>query len=443
MTASPAPTPTADEVAPFRASLLAFLATAQVSAVAVATATVPEHARSALGWTAGVGTVLLCGAAAVAANAVQSARILGERFKAAARAADALRHDREALAKERSRLTGELNGEYARIAEELRTELERLTAEHIREHDRNTAERVQERIRLVRDHTRERVRLAEENERLAAQSCRAAADRASALSACAKSAGRMQALLTSMLADLREMEERYTDERVLGDLLQFDHRAAQAGRLADSIAVLTGSRSGRRWAQADRHGIRPARRDGHDNAANFSPPTAEVYVYVEEVPSGALMSLEDSGLMMGEVQLRRAKHVVSGDVTDLGRLSVTRLGLAVVGRLAPQARADRLLPPLRTRAARVYWYSSRTSCSAGPPAATARAASPVPLSASDASRTPRGSTPGTGWTNTAYATDYYKSHPGHAIDLIQPGRRERRNLALRPGLLPACRPPPI
>lgn len=28
----------------------------------------------------------------------------------------------------------------------------------------------------------------------------------------------------------------------------------------------------------------------------------------------------------------------------------------------------------------------------------------------------------TGWTNTAHATDYYKSHPDHALDLIQPGR---------------------
>ncbi|MFD3518639.1 hypothetical protein [Streptomyces sp. NPDC058657] len=28
----------------------------------------------------------------------------------------------------------------------------------------------------------------------------------------------------------------------------------------------------------------------------------------------------------------------------------------------------------------------------------------------------------TGWTNTAHATDYYKSYPGHAIGLIRPGR---------------------
>ncbi|MFS7880329.1 hypothetical protein ACEYXF_44370 [Streptomyces asiaticus] len=28
----------------------------------------------------------------------------------------------------------------------------------------------------------------------------------------------------------------------------------------------------------------------------------------------------------------------------------------------------------------------------------------------------------TGWTNTAQATDYYTSHPDHALDLIRPGR---------------------
>lgn len=26
------------------------------------------------------------------------------------------------------------------------------------------------------------------------------------------------------------------------------------------------------------------------------------------------------------------------------------------------------------------------------------------------------------WTNTTHATDYYKSHPGHPLDLIHPGR---------------------
>jgi anti-sigma regulatory factor (Ser/Thr protein kinase) len=71
-----------------------------------------------------------------------------------------------------------------------------------------------------------------------------------------------------------------------------------------------------------------------DNAANFSPPTAEVHVYVEEVPAGIIVSVEDSGLVMGDVQLRRAERAVSGDVAELGGLTGTRLGLAVVGRLA-------------------------------------------------------------------------------------------------------------
>ena len=36
---------------------------------------------------------------------------------------------------------------------------------------------------------------------------------------------------------------------MLGDLLKLDHSTAQTGRLADSIAVLTGARSGRRWTK--------------------------------------------------------------------------------------------------------------------------------------------------------------------------------------------------
>jgi hypothetical protein len=170
-----------------------------------------------------------------------------------------------------------------------------------------------------------------------------------------------------MLADLREMENRHTDEDVLGDLLHLDHRTAQAGRLADSIAVLTGARSGRRWAKpivmesilrgamgrisgyqrVRLHSTSDVSIAGHaaegvmhalaellDNAANFSPPTAEVHVYVEEVPAGTVITVEDSGLVMSDVQLRRAERTVSTAPADLTGLSGTRLGLAVVGRLA-------------------------------------------------------------------------------------------------------------
>ncbi len=203
---------------------------------------------------------------------------------------------------------------------------------------------------------------------LAEEVGRSEAGRAAAMSACANAAGRMQALATSMLADLRDMEHRHEDEVVLADLLHLDHRTAQAGRLADSIAVLTGARSGRRWAKPivmesilrgamgrigsyrrvrlhsavgvavaghAAEGVMHALAELLDNAANFSPPTAEVHVYVEEVPAGVIVTVEDSGLVMGEVALRRAERAVCREQPlDLTALSGTRLGLAVVGCLA-------------------------------------------------------------------------------------------------------------
>ncbi|TSB15169.1 ATP-binding protein [Streptomyces benahoarensis] len=190
--------------------------------------------------------------------------------------------------------------------------------------------------------------------------------RAAAMAACANAAGRVQALSTSMLADLREMEHRHGEE-VLGDLLKLDHSTAQAGRLADSIAVLTGARSGRRWnkpismesvlrgamgrisayrrvqlhnsstvavAGHAAEGIMHALAEIMDNATSFSPPSSAVHVYVEETQTGVVVSVEDSGLVMGETALRRAEAAVSADSLDLMSLSGTRLGLAVVGCLA-------------------------------------------------------------------------------------------------------------
>ncbi|MEW1723731.1 ATP-binding protein [Streptomyces sp. NPDC093109] len=206
-----------------------------------------------------------------------------------------------------------------------------------------------------------------ESRRAAEDSARSESHRAATVSACASAAGRMQAIATGVLADLRAMEHRHTDEDVLADLLHLDHRAAQAGRLADSIAVLTGARSGRRWARpivmesilrgalgrisgyqrVRLHSTSQVAVAGHaaegvmhalaellDNAANFSPPTAEVHVYVEEVPAGVVITVEDSGLVMSDLQLRRAERAVTTDASDLSGLSGTRLGLAVVGRLA-------------------------------------------------------------------------------------------------------------
>ncbi len=405
--------------------------TAAFCAVAVVASflLVPEAAFQAVLVTGVVASVLLCAAATAAAYATLSARAARARLEAVtqdvgrllqerSRTAEESRRQHERLTgelnRERARLSAELDQERTRLAETLAAERERLDEQHTAELARLAHERAEERSRLDDAHTaelarsagrhtaelnrvtteheaalaqltaeytrerdllrEERDRLARERERLAGENTRltsrlrvAEGARSAALSATANAAGRMQALATGMLADLRAMEEKHHDEEVLADLLHLDHRTAQAGRLADSVAVLTGARSGRRWARPipmesilrgamgriagyqrvrvhsasdtsvaghAAEGVMHALAELLDNAANFSPPTAEVHVYVEEVPAGVIVSVEDSGLVMGEAQLRRAESAVSGESTGLGGLTGTRLGLAVVGRLA-------------------------------------------------------------------------------------------------------------
>ncbi|MFJ2771871.1 ATP-binding protein [Streptomyces sp. NPDC087300] len=320
-----APTPLArpgTERPPLRPSALVLLACALVTAAltGASVALAPDSARTPIAWGAGAAAVALTAAVTLAFHAKRTAGLLRLHLNSARQE------------------TGRLQQEQARRATEFGQEHARLTAE-------------QERERTV---LTERARTAE-------------SERAAALAACANAAGRMQALATGMLADLREMETRHADEDVLTDLLHLDHRTAQAGRIADSVAVLTGARSGRRWARPivmesilrgamgriggyqrvrvhsasevavaghAAEGVMHALAELLDNAANFSPPTSEVHVYIEEVAAGVIVSVEDSGLVMGAVQQRRAERAVSGATAGLGGLSGTRLGLPVVGRLA-------------------------------------------------------------------------------------------------------------
>ncbi|MER7740551.1 ATP-binding protein, partial [Streptomyces sp. NPDC096538] len=414
-----------------RSLLPAPVLTAAICAVAVVASCflVPDTAIYAVLVTGVIASLLLCAAVTAAAHATLSARAARARLEAVTQDVGRLLQERSRLTEEsrrqHERLTGELNRERARLsaeldqertrlAETLAAERERLDEQHTAELARLAHERTEERTRLDDAHTAELARSAErhtteldrvtteheaavarlteeytrerdllreerdllagERERLAGENTRlttrlreAEGARSAALSATANAAGRMQALATGMLADLRAMEEKHHDEEVLADLLHLDHRTAQAGRLADSVAVLTGARSGRRWARPipmesilrgamgriagyqrvrvhsasdtsvaghAAEGVMHALAELLDNAANFSPPTAEVHVYVEEVPAGVIVSVEDSGLVMGEAQLRRAESAVSGESTGLGGLTGTRLGLAVVGRLA-------------------------------------------------------------------------------------------------------------
>ncbi|MEU0052205.1 ATP-binding protein [Streptomyces sp. NPDC006309] len=334
-----------------RTFVSALAVTAVLSALVVCTAVAmaPGSVRTPLAWGTGTAAVVLSAAVATAAHALRSARDTRRRLEGA------------------TQDIGRLLQQQARATEEARQEQQRLIDELARQRTEFTESFAAERARREEEAARELDRLGQDNIRLSRELDLARRERAAAVSATSNAAARMQALATATLADLRAMEERHTDEDVLADLLQLDHRTAQAGRLADSIAVLTGARSGRRWARpigmesilrgamgriagyrrVRVHSVSEAAVAGHaaegvmhalaellDNAANFSPPNAEVHVYVEEVPAGAIVSVEDSGLVMGEVQLRRAERAVSGDVSELGGLTGTRLGLAVVGRLA-------------------------------------------------------------------------------------------------------------
>jgi signal transduction histidine kinase len=357
----------------FRTLAPAPLLTAVLAGLAVAGAVyvTPDAKRLAVACGASAGALLLCAAVAIAAHAYQTARITRRRLEAVTLDAGRLLQERARLNtefdRERVQLTEELTHERARLTAELSQERARLTSEFSQERMRLTTSFAEERSRLTEESELEHARLTAENKQLSERARRDSHERAAALSATANAAGRMQALATGMLADLRGMEERHSDEDVLADLLHLDHRTAQAGRLADSVAVLTGARSGRRWARPiaiesilrgamgrisgyqrvrvhsasdtavaghAAEGVMHALAELLDNAANFSPPSAEVHVYVEEVPAGVIVSVEDSGLVMGDIQLRRAERAVSGDSTELGGLTGTRLGLAVVGRLA-------------------------------------------------------------------------------------------------------------
>ncbi|MFI0039971.1 ATP-binding protein [Streptomyces mutabilis] len=367
-----------------RALMAVALPCAVVSALAVggAVAAAPSSVRVPLALGASAAAILLCVAVTAAVHAVRGERTTRRLLEAARTEADGLARDRARLADrareeqerlraeaehERARLLAEFDGERRRLADGFEQERRRLAEDFERESKRLAEGFDQERAGLAEQRAREVARLTEEATRLRARLDQASGERAAAVAATANAAGRMQALATGTLADLRAMEERHSDEDVLADLLHLDHRTAQAGRLADSVAVLTGARSGRRWARpigmesilrgamgriagyqrVRVHSVSDAAVAGHaaegvmhalaellDNAANFSPPTAEVHVYVEEVPAGVIVSVEDSGLVMGEVQLRRAERAVSGESAGLGGLTGTRLGLAVVGRLS-------------------------------------------------------------------------------------------------------------
>jgi signal transduction histidine kinase len=195
-------------------------------------------------------------------------------------------------------------------------------------------------------------------------------------------ARRVQAIVHQQFQDLREMEERHGGSPdVFDDLLRLDHGTALIGRLADSLAVLGGSRPGRQWQQpvplfnvlrgamsritdyqrVELHSVVEVAISGPtveplihalaellDNATRYSPPQTRVHLTAVEVQSGIAVEIEDGGVGLGEEARVRAERVLTQvnaglDLADLGENP--RLGLSVVGRLAQTHRFQVSLRP--------------------------------------------------------------------------------------------------
>lgn len=190
---------------------------------------------------------------------------------------------------------------------------------------------------------------------------------ATALVSAANSGGRIQAHLTTLLAQLRDLENRYGDRAdIFHDLLAVDHNVARTGRLADAFVVLAQGRSGRRWTRPiimesilrgamgritayrrvrlhytskvavvgyAAEGVMQALAELMDNAANFSAHGTDVHVYVQEEDTGVTITVEDSGLGLRHRERRVAESLIAEPRT-LATLPGTRTGLAVVGCLA-------------------------------------------------------------------------------------------------------------
>ncbi|GGR77159.1 histidine kinase [Streptomyces humidus] len=298
---------------------------------------------------------------------------------------------------------------------------------------------------------------------------------AAAQVASARALSRVQAKTVSMLADLRDMQERHGEE-VFGDLLKLDHSTSQLGLLTDRLALLMGGRSSRAWNKpivmesilrgaAGRiaayqrvrlhcstsaaisgfaaEGVMHLIAELMDNAANFSPPIDEVHVYVDEHSAGLVVTIEDSGLKMADAAMRHAEEAVAGHMTDLASLPGTRLGLAVVGGLAtkygisvnyrPSSRGGTgvvVLLPRQLLAQRRDTAPKKTSARPAVAAAeSTRAALPetAPAEGGDAPLSPPASAP-------TSAAALAPSSPAATGETLTPGSSARRAAATPNGL---------
>ena len=177
---------------------------------------------------------------------------------------------------------------------------------------------------------------------------------------------RNQNLLRRQLSFITQLEREEADPTTLANLFELDHLATRMRRNAESLLVLVGDRSPRRWstpspvadvmraaiAEVEDYRRVELRRidDAHitgaavselahmmaeliENGLAFSPPDRDVEIYGKWIGTHYLIAVLDEGVGMTEEDLDRANARLRGEVEFL--LGPARyLGHYVVGRLA-------------------------------------------------------------------------------------------------------------
>lgn len=179
------------------------------------------------------------------------------------------------------------------------------------------------------------------------------------------SAGVVQhaAKLSSRISD--GVRRHVTDE-AYATLLEIDHLGQQMLRAASGYTVPAGGKLSRHWpattvtdvvrsamgqvehyqrvqhTELDSYAIQSRAvaavvhclADLLNNALQYSPPSAKVYVSVEQSATGVLLIVDDSGLPMEDEKLQWAREVLAGkqrdDITQLGAHPQTGLRIAAV-----------------------------------------------------------------------------------------------------------------
>ncbi|MCC3333165.1 sensor histidine kinase [Nocardia abscessus] len=179
-------------------------------------------------------------------------------------------------------------------------------------------------------------------------------------------ARRSQNLVRRQLGLISEFEREELDPKALSNLFELDHLATRMRRNAESLLVLVGEASPRRWAEPiplsdviraglsevdDYRRVVLRRMDevlvtgaaaselAHmlaeliENGLAFSPPDLEVEIYGRAGPNGYLLAVVDHGVGMPAEHLAQANARLRGE-QDFVVAPTRHLGHYVVGRLA-------------------------------------------------------------------------------------------------------------